>query len=98
MRTQNYWRVNKMIDLTNLSSSEISNLKVEKEKELQEAIKAKTEVEIARTAKRKEIMKLRLEVSDLDLGVDKASCVVQTIRSDIRILTDRFFQARNTEM
>lgn len=87
-----------MLDLSNLSSSEISNLKVEKEKELQEALKSKSIIEQERNLKRKEIMEIRLKVSDLDLACDKASCVVQTLRSDLRILTDKFFQARNTEI
>jgi hypothetical protein len=86
------------INLNNLSSSEISNLKVEKEQELHEALQHKSTIEQERTLKRKEILKLRLELTDLELAYEKESCITQQLRSDLRILTDRFFQARNTEI
>ena len=82
-------------DFHNLTASQIDNLKVEKEKELQLAFKNQHEIEIAELEISKEIVKLQLTRKDLQIALSKAKHNVRTLGLDVKILISQFFQAKN---
>lgn len=83
------------MDTKNLSATEIDQLKVEKEKELQKAQADLHEVELAELEIGKKIITLQGQRKDLQIAASKAKQVVRTLSLDIRILTSEFWNARN---
>jgi hypothetical protein len=83
------------IDVTNLTASQIDNLKVEKEKELQKAQNDLHEVEIKELEISKEIVTLQGQKKDYQIAASKARQIVRTLSLDIKILTSEFWRARD---
>lgn len=82
-------------NIKNLTASEIDNLKVEKEKELQKAQSNLHEVEIKELELGKQIVILQAQRKDLQIALSKAKQVVRTLNLDVRILTSEFWRARD---
>jgi hypothetical protein len=87
--------MNDLNDVQNLSSEEIDNLKVEKEKELQQANYHLGIVEEENHRIGKQILELRIKKKDSDIMLDKAKHNARRIAADIRILTSAFWASRN---
>ena len=77
-----------------MDATEIDNLKVEKEKELQKAQANLHEVELKELEISKKIVILQGERKDYQIAASKARQVVRTLALDIRILTSEFWKAR----
>jgi hypothetical protein len=83
------------LDLTNLTATEIDNLKVGKEKELKKAQESLYEVEQKELEVSKRIVVLQAEKKDYQIAASRARQIVRTINLDIKILTSAFWNARN---
>jgi hypothetical protein len=79
----------------NMSSDEIDNLKVEKEKALIEAEKAAAVVKDVTLSLARQILEIRIKKNALDQEWERARYVVKKLQCDIRILTSKFWGARN---
>jgi len=84
-----------MIDVTNKTASEIDNMKVAKEKELQKAQADLHEVELAELHIAKKIVILQGERKDLQIAGSKAKQIVRTLNLDIKILTSEFWRVKD---
>ena len=83
------------MELNNLSASEIDNIKVEKEKELQKAHANLHEVELKELEIAKQIVVLQGQRKDLQIAGSKAKQIVRTLNLDIKIITSAFWNAKN---
>jgi peptidoglycan hydrolase CwlO-like protein len=79
-----------------LSSSEISNIQDEKEKELQKAIDNLSTVEQEILLLRRKIIDLQGKRTDLEFSKSKASQNVRVLQSELRTLKNQFWSARNS--
>jgi DNA-directed RNA polymerase len=79
----------------NMTASQIDGLKVEKEKELQEAQNNLYEVEHEELLVSKRIVMLQAEKKDYQIAASKARQIVRTLNLDIKILTSEFWRARD---
>ncbi len=84
------------INFNNMTASEIDNLKVEKEKELQKAQTQLHEVELKELEIAKKIVILQGERKDYQIAKSKARQIVRTLSLDIRIITSQFWQAKDS--
>jgi len=82
-------------NISKLTASQIDNLKVEKEKELQQAQANLHEVEIKELELGKQIVMLQAQRKDLQIALSKAKQIVRTLNLDVRILTSEFWRARD---
>lgn len=82
-------------DLVNMTASQIDNLKVEKEKELQHAQLNLHEVEIKELELSKQIIILQGQKKDFQIAISKARQIVRTLSLDIKILVSQFWQAKD---
>lgn len=82
-------------DCVNMTTTEIDNLRTEKEKELLSAQDALSKLEIADLELAKQIVLLQGQRKDLQIGISKGKQVVRTLALDVRILTNKFFQAKD---
>lgn len=83
------------IDFTNMTASEIDNLKVEKEKELKIAQQALYEVELKELELAKQIVILQGQRKDLQIAISKARQIVRTLNLDIKIIISEFWRAKD---
>lgn len=82
-------------DLVNKTATEIDNLRVEKEKELLSAQDNLSKVEIEDLELGKQIILLQCKRKDLQKAISQGKQVVRTLALDVRILTTKFFQAKD---
>ena len=82
-------------DCVNMTATQIDNVKVEKEKELLQAQDNLSKVEIEDLELGKQIILLQCERKELQKSISKAKQVVRTLALDVRILTSKFFQAKD---
>ena len=82
-------------DLDKMSSDEIDNLKVKAEKELIEAEKSSAIVKDETLSLARQILEIRIKKNALDQEYERARYNVKRIQSDIKVLTSKFWQARN---
>ena len=82
-------------NFNSMSATEIDNLKVEKEKELQKAQSDLHEVELKELEIAKKIVVLQGERKDYQISKSKARQIVRTITLDIKIIVSEFWQARD---
>lgn len=80
----------------NASSAEIGTIQDEKEKELQSAIANLTTIEQEILLLRRKIIDLQGIKADLEFTKSKASQNVRVIQSELRILKQQFWSARNS--
>ena len=83
-------------DCVNLTASQIDNLKVEKEKELQQAQAQLHEVELKELELSKQIIILQGQKKDFQISICKARQIVRTLALDIKILISEFWQAKDS--
>lgn len=83
-------------DLTNLTSVEIRNLSDERERELQKANEYLSTVVQERLRLQRQIIEIQLRKKDLEIAEEKATHVVRSIRSDLNILENAFWAAKNS--
>ena len=83
--------------LDQMSSDELDNMRVEKEKLLKPADHDLGTVEQESHRLAKEILALRTKKAENDINLDKARHIVRGINSDIRIITSYFWSARKRE-
>jgi hypothetical protein len=83
------------IDTTNMTASEIDNIKVETEKKLRKAQEDLHIVELAELELAKEIINLQSKRKDLQISLSKARQIVRTLVLDIKILVSEFWDKRN---
>lgn len=84
------------VDLSGMTSSQLDNLKVEREKELLEAIKAKGVIEERKFRIERIILKLEAKKHDLMAVLRKARQTERELTSEIRILESAFWNARHS--
>ena len=77
------------------SSSDIANLIDDREREQQTAIKTLSSVEQAILLLRREIINLQGKRTDLEMTKSKASQNLRVIQSELRILKQEFWSAKN---
>lgn len=82
-------------DCVNLTASQIDNLRVEKEKELLQAQDNLSKVEIEDLEIAKQIVLLQIKRKDLQIKISKGRQGVRTLALDVRILTKKFFEAKD---
>jgi peptidoglycan hydrolase CwlO-like protein len=89
-----------MVYMTNMnnntSSEDISNIIVEKEKELAKAINDQATVEQALLTLSKQILDLQFKRKDLQIALSKANQNVRLLNGELRVLRNQFFSARNS--
>jgi peptidoglycan hydrolase CwlO-like protein len=83
------------INFEKLSPDEIDNLKVEKEKELIEAERAAAVVKDEVLGLSRKILEIRIKKNALDAAYEQARFLVKRLQSDIKILTSKFWGAKN---
>ena len=83
------------INFTNMTASQIDNLKVEKEKELQKAQAQLHEIELKELELAKRIVILQGERKDYQIAQSKARQIVRTLNLDIKIIISKFWQAKD---
>jgi len=81
--------------LEHLASSEIDEMIVSKEKELQEAMHSLAVVEEAKNRLSRQILELQIKKKDTENTLSKANFNVKTINSELRVLKSAFWKARN---
>lgn len=84
-----------MTDLENKSSFEIGTLKDEKEKELQKANEFLSTVKQERFRLQRQKIELSMKIKDIEISEEKASHNVRLLASDIKIMTNAFWNAKN---
>lgn len=82
-------------DLVNMTASQIENIRVEKEKELLQAQDNLSKVEIEELELAKQIVLLQVKRKDFQIAISKAKQGVRTLALDVRILTSKFYQAKD---
>lgn len=83
------------LNTVNMTTSEIDNLKISKEKELREAQKSLYEVELKELEISKEIVNLQSQKKDFQIAASKARYIVRTLSLDIKILVGEFWRSRD---
>jgi len=83
------------MDTTNMTSTEIDLLKVEKEKELQKAQATLHIVEIEELELAKKIVDLQSERKTLQISISKSKQIVRSLTLEIRILVSQFWRTKN---
>lgn len=83
------------IDTTNLTASQIDNLKVAKQKEYQIALNNLHLIEIKELRLARLTIKLQARRKDLQIAISKAKHIVRTLAIDIRILESAFWQTKD---
>lgn len=83
------------MDLENKTATEIDNLRTEKEKELLSAQDNLSKVEIKDLELAKQIVLMQAQRKDLQIAISKGKQAVKTLALDVRILTSKFFQAKD---
>lgn len=83
------------LDFERMSPDEIDNLRVEKEKELKASEHAGALVKDEILSLAKQILEIRIKKNDLDSEYERARYNVKRIQSDIKVLTSKFWQAKN---
>lgn len=78
-----------------MNTSELSNLIDSKEKELQEALNSFYPVEEAILNIQKQIIELQGKKKDLEIAKSKANHTIRQLNSELKILRNQFFKARN---
>jgi hypothetical protein len=82
-------------DTTNLTASEIDNLRVEKEKELLQAQDNQSKIEIEDLELAKQIVLLQVKRKEVQQAISKGKQGVRTLALDVRILTKKFWEAKD---
>ncbi len=83
-----------MTDYSNMTATEIDNVKVEKEKEYQSALNTLHEVELKELEIAKRIVDLQSQRKDYQIAKEKARHIVRTLAIDVKILTSLFWRAK----
>jgi molybdopterin-biosynthesis enzyme MoeA-like protein len=83
------------LNTVNMTTSEIDNLKIEKEKELREAQKSLYEVELKELQLSKQIVDLQSQKKDFQIAASKARHIVRTLSLDIKILIAEFWRSKD---
>jgi len=83
------------LEFERMTPEEIDNLRVESEKHLKDAEHAAALVKDESLALSKRILELRIKKNDIDAEYERARFNVKRITSDIKVLTAKFWQARN---
>ncbi len=83
------------INFNEMTASQIDNLKVTKEKELQKAQQDLHTVELQELEVGKKIVVLQAERKDYQIAQSKARQIVRTLNLDIKIITSEFWQAKD---
>jgi putative heme iron utilization protein len=83
------------VDVTNMTASEIDNLKVEKEKEYKAALETLHEVEIKELEIAKDIVGLQSMRKEYQIAASKARHTVRVLALDVKILTSEFWRAKD---
>jgi chromosome segregation ATPase len=81
--------------MDNRSSTEIGNEQDEKEKEQQSAIKSLAVIEQEILTVRRQIIDLQGKRTDLEMARSKASQNLRVIQSELRVLKQAFWAAKN---
>lgn len=84
-----------IMSLENKSSFEIGTLKDEKEKELQKANEFLSTVKQERLRLQRQKIDISMKIKDLEIAEEKARHNVQAIGSDIKLMTNAFWNAKN---
>ena len=79
----------------NLSSSEISQLIADKEKEIRSALDAKQVVDAEENALARQILDIRLKKKDLEGAISKATHNIRVLEIEKKLLEKQFWAARN---
>lgn len=82
-------------DCVNMTASQIENIRVEKEKELLQAQDNLSKVEIEDLEIAKQIVLLQIKRKDLQIAISKGKQAVRILALDVRILTTKFYQAKD---
>lgn len=85
----------KELDFTNMTASQIDEIKVSKEKELQKAQQNLHEVELKELEIAKKIVILQGERKDYQIAASKARQIVRTLNLDIKIIISEFWRAKD---
>jgi hypothetical protein len=78
-----------------MSPDEIDNIKVEREKDLIEAERAAAVVKDEVLGLSRQILEIRIKKNVLDAAYEQARFLVKRLQSDIKILTSKFWGAKN---
>jgi uncharacterized ferredoxin-like protein len=84
-----------VIDTANLTASQIDELKCAKEKELLSAQDNLHKIEVEELEIGKQIVLLQVKRKDLQIAISKARQIVRTLSLDTRILTSKFWAAKD---
>ena len=84
-----------MDNLNNLSSSEISNLIDEKEKELSQALKDYFIIEQEKLILQKEILETQTKKKDLEIALSKAGHILKQINIELKLSRSKFWSCKN---
>lgn len=79
----------------NMTASQISNIQVDKEKELLKAQDDLSKVEVEELEIGKQIVLLQVKRKDLQIAISKAKQIVKTLALDVRILTKKFWEVKD---
>jgi len=83
------------MEYENLTASQIDNLRVEKEKELLHSQDNLSKLEIEDLELAKKIVLLQVERKGLQQSISKGKQIVRTLALDVRILTKKFWEAKD---
>ena len=83
------------IDTTNMTATQIENLRVEKQKEYQQALNNMHIVELAELELSKSIVNLQAQRKDLQITLSKARHIVRNLNLDVKILASEFWKVRD---
>lgn len=83
------------MNFTNMTASQIDEIKVSKEKELQKAQLNLHEVELKILELSKQIVILQGQKKDLQISESKAKQIVRTLNLDIKIIISEFWAAKD---
>ena len=84
-----------LVDTTNMTASEIENVKVSKQKEYQVALKTLHTVELAELEIARKIIKLQEEKKDYQIAASKARPIVRMLALDVKILDVEFWRTKD---
>jgi hypothetical protein len=82
-------------DYENMTASQIDQKKCEEEKKLLEAQDNLHKVEIEELELGKQIINLQSKRKDLQISASKAKQIVRELAANVRILTSKFWRARD---
>lgn len=78
------------------SSSELSQLLADKEKELSESLETQMLVEDEILKIQKSVIELHLKKKDLEIAASKGKYNIKQLQIEIKIVTNRFWSAKNS--